>query len=76
MKPHEIQEKLGLTRLRDRHWYVQPACAIQGDGLQEGLTWLMATHKGWDLVERVGQPEEDHPTAEFYPVRVVPTDAQ
>ena len=20
MKPHEIQEKLGLTRLRDRNW--------------------------------------------------------
>jgi hypothetical protein len=22
MKPHEIQEKLGLTRIRDRNWYV------------------------------------------------------
>ncbi|PWA16228.1 hypothetical protein CCH79_00004489 [Gambusia affinis] len=27
MKPHEIQEKLGLTRIRDRNWYVQPSCA-------------------------------------------------
>lgn len=45
MKPHEIQEKLGLTRLRDRNWYVQPACATTGDGLYEGLTWLTSNCK-------------------------------
>ena len=45
MKPHEIQEKLGLTRIRDRNWYVQPACATTGDGLYEGLTWLTSNHK-------------------------------
>ena len=45
MKPHEIQEKLGLTRIRDRNWYVQPACAMVGDGLYEGLTWLMSNAK-------------------------------
>lgn len=45
MKPHEIQEKLGLTRIRDRNWYVQPCCATTGDGLYEGLTWLTSNHK-------------------------------
>lgn len=45
MKPHEIQEKLGLTRIRDRNWYVQPSCATSGDGLFEGLTWLTSNHK-------------------------------
>ena len=45
MKPHEIQEKLGLTRIRDRNWYVQPACATAGDGLYEGLTWLTSNAK-------------------------------
>lgn len=45
MKPHEIQEKLGLTRIRDRNWYVQPSCASSGDGLYEGLTWLTSNHK-------------------------------
>jgi hypothetical protein len=45
MKPHEIQEKLGLTRIRDRNWYVQPSCATSGDGLYEGLTWLTSNHK-------------------------------
>ncbi|XDV41065.1 hypothetical protein PO909_010003 [Leuciscus waleckii] len=45
MKPHEIQEKLGLTRIRDRNWYVQPSCASTGDGLYEGLTWLTSNYK-------------------------------
>lgn len=45
MKPVEIQEKLALTKLRDRQWYVQPSCATTGDGLYEGLTWLTSNHK-------------------------------
>ncbi|KAF1437107.1 ARF6 factor, partial [Pygoscelis papua] len=45
MKPHEIQEKLGLTRMKDRNWYVQPSCATTGDGLYEGLTWLTSNYK-------------------------------
>lgn len=42
MKPQELQDKLGLTRLRDRNWFVQASCATTGEGLQEGLTWLAA----------------------------------
>lgn len=45
MKPVEVQEKLALTKLRDRQWYVQPSCATSGDGLYEGLTWLTSNHK-------------------------------
>uniref|UniRef100_A0ACB8FSX6 ADP-ribosylation factor, Arf Arf6 n=1 Tax=Sphaerodactylus townsendi TaxID=933632 RepID=A0ACB8FSX6_9SAUR len=45
MKPHEIQEKLGLTRIRDRNWYVQPSCATSGEGLYEGLMWLTSNYK-------------------------------
>lgn len=45
MKLHEIQEKLGLTRIRDRNWHVQPACATTGDGLYEGLSWLTSNFK-------------------------------
>lgn len=45
MKSHEIKEKLGLTRIRDRSWYVQPTCATTGDGLDEGLRWLTANSK-------------------------------
>ncbi|CAK9300289.1 unnamed protein product [Gordionus sp. m RMFG-2023] len=45
MKPSEIQEKLGLNRIRDKTWYIQPACATAGDGLFEGLTWLISNQK-------------------------------
>ena len=45
MAPVEIQEKMGLAKLRDRTWYVQPSCATSGDGLYEGLTWLTSNHK-------------------------------
>ena len=45
MAPVEIQEKMALTKLRDRTWYVQPSCATSGDGLYEGLTWLTSNHK-------------------------------
>eukprot|EP01147_Barroeca_monosierra_P004715 gene4715-8645_t len=40
MSPGEITEKLGLTQMRSRKWYIQAACATQGDGLYEGLDWL------------------------------------
>lgn len=44
MQPSEIKEKLGLTRLRERNYYVQPSCATTGDGLAEGLHWLTTTN--------------------------------
>eukprot|EP00759_Apiculatamorpha_spiralis_P009873 PhF_6_TR16972/c0_g1_i7/m.25653/K07937/ARF1; ADP-ribosylation factor 1 len=28
------------TILRDRKWFIQPCCAISGDGLWEGFAWL------------------------------------
>jgi len=40
MDTAEITEKLGLHRLRDKSWQVQSSCAISGDGLLDGLTWL------------------------------------
>jgi ADP-ribosylation factor protein 6 len=40
MDTSEITEKLGLHRLKDRNWHIQPSCALNGDGLLDGLTWL------------------------------------
>ncbi len=40
MDTAEITEKLGLHKLKDRNWHVQSSCAITGDGLVDGLTWL------------------------------------
>ena len=42
MKVQEITERLGLNKLRNRHWYIQGASAPTGDGVYEGLDWLLA----------------------------------
>nr|CAI5853145.1 unnamed protein product [Callosobruchus analis] len=41
-EPRELEKLLGLTELgHGGHlWHVQPACAITGDGLHEGLEVL------------------------------------
>ena len=41
IKPIDLTENLGLNRLKDRNWYVQPSCATTGDGLEDGLKWLL-----------------------------------
>lgn len=40
MSPSEITDKLGLNELRGKTWYIQAACAPQGEGLYDGLDWL------------------------------------
>jgi small GTP-binding protein len=40
MQTDEIADKLGLTGLRMRQWYVQPTTAPTGQGIFEGLDWL------------------------------------
>ncbi|KAK2157600.1 hypothetical protein LSH36_188g05013 [Paralvinella palmiformis] len=42
MTAAEITDKLGLSQLRGRRWYIQGTCATQGQGLYEGLDWLSA----------------------------------
>jgi len=37
MTPTEVTEKLRLTQLKERMWYVVPSCATTGEGLFEGL---------------------------------------
>lgn len=42
MTPTEVTEKLQLhSKLQDRNWYVHPSNAITGEGLFEGLSWLV-----------------------------------
>merc|ERR1712111_88079 len=40
MSASELTDKLGLNELRNRRWYIQATCAVQGNGLYEGLDWL------------------------------------
>ena len=37
MTPTEVTEKLQLSKLKDKIWYVVPSCATTGEGLFEGL---------------------------------------
>ena len=46
MTPQEVQEKLRLTQLKDKLWYVVPSCATTGEGLFDGLVRSDSTNKG------------------------------
>ncbi|GJE84909.1 Arl1 domain-containing protein [Phanerochaete sordida] len=42
LKPEEISEKLGLAGgEKGREWSVRGSCATKGEGLEEGLDWLV-----------------------------------
>ncbi|CAF2376537.1 BnaCnng18370D [Brassica napus] len=43
VSPLEVCEGLGLLDLKNRKWHIQGTCALQGDGLYEGLDWLSST---------------------------------
>jgi len=43
MPAAEVTAKLGLHNMRNRHWFIQSACATTGDGLYEGLDWMSRT---------------------------------
>eukprot|EP01155_Anaeramoeba_flamelloides_P010223 Anaeramoba_flamelloidesa325111_439.p1 GENE.a325111_439~~a325111_439.p1 ORF type:complete len:180 (+),score=40.00 a325111_439:57-596(+) len=43
MDAQEVSEKMGLSSLRYRKWYIQPCTATTGEGLYEGLEWLSQT---------------------------------
>eukprot|EP00759_Apiculatamorpha_spiralis_P040740 PhF_6_TR39618/c0_g1_i1/m.58699/K07944/ARL3; ADP-ribosylation factor-like protein 3 len=44
-KPQEIGETLNLAGIRDRRWQIQGCSAKTGEGLTEGLEWVMANLK-------------------------------
>ncbi len=41
----ELTEKLNLTNIRDRSWFIQSCSAILGTGIDEGITWFCETYK-------------------------------
>lgn len=42
----EIAEKLNLSNVKNRKWYIQATTATTGDGLFEGLEWLHREYSG------------------------------
>jgi ADP-ribosylation factor protein 1 len=45
MNPAEATERLDLHSLRPRTWFIQGTCATSGEGLYEGLEWLVEALK-------------------------------
>ena len=41
----EISAAMGLESIQDRVWQIQACSAKTGDGLQEGMEWLVANAK-------------------------------
>ena len=41
MSVSEISDKLELSKIRGREWYIQGTCALTGDGLYNGMDWLV-----------------------------------
>lgn len=37
----DTAESLGLHKMRGREWYIQGTCATTGEGLYEGMDWLV-----------------------------------
>lgn len=36
----DIRDRLGLNDIRTHNWFIQPTCALKGEGLHDGLDWL------------------------------------
>jgi ADP-ribosylation factor-like protein 2 len=50
LSEEEIREILGLDDItkQGRHWHIQPCSAVSGEGLREGIAWLVK-----DIASRV-----------------------
>ena len=45
LSPGEIKEKIGIISLKGREWLVQGCSGFTGQGLKEGLNWLISKLK-------------------------------
>ncbi|KAI9226871.1 MAG: ADP-ribosylation factor-like protein [Piptocephalis tieghemiana] len=46
MSPAEVSEGLGLSLLKSRTWSIYKTSAVKGEGLNEGLDWLVNVIQG------------------------------
>lgn len=42
----EISETLNLTNIRDRNWHIQPCSAKTGEGVDDGMKWVLTKALG------------------------------
>jgi ADP-ribosylation factor-like protein 5B len=41
MNAMEIAEKMSLHSIKEHNWHIQTCCALTGEGIFEGLEWLV-----------------------------------
>jgi ADP-ribosylation factor-like protein 3 len=46
LQPNEISDELGLNEIRDRVWNILPCSAKSGEGLQDGMEWVVSQING------------------------------
>jgi ADP-ribosylation factor-like protein 5B len=42
LTPAQVSEALGLTNLRQREWQIMGCSALTGEGLMEGMDWMVS----------------------------------
>jgi len=42
LTPAQVSEALGLTDLRQREWQIMGCSALTGEGLMEGMDWMVS----------------------------------
>ena len=42
----DIRDRLGLNNVKSHNWFIQPTCALKGEGLHDGLDWLAGQIQG------------------------------
>ena len=45
MSSAEISQQLNLTSIKDHAWHIQACCALTGEGLYQGLEWIVSNIK-------------------------------
>lgn len=45
MTAAEISQQLNLTSIKDHPWHIQSCCALTGEGLYQGLEWIVSNIK-------------------------------
>ncbi|CAF0970801.1 unnamed protein product [Rotaria sp. Silwood1] len=60
MKSEYVIQEMRLNNIRNRQWFLQPCCASTGDGLYEGLSWLVCSLKSPHTLESIHMAMESN----------------
>lgn len=59
MSAAEISKQLNLQSMRKHKWQIQACCALSGEGLYQGLEWIVNNiKKRWWLMESLARPKK------------------